>query len=236
MLQRRFLAISILLIGAGVAWWVYSTQHTGTKPFKLGLDLSGGTQLVYRANLSNIAGGDVADSMASLRDTIERRVNLFGVSEPIVQTEKASSLSGTSEQRLIVELPGVTDTQKAIALMQENKAGCLVVEAQKKVEGIFTETDVVQKILETNADWSRPVREFMTPNPIVLTAENSVGEAIQIMGENRIYHIPLVNAKQELAGLLSVRSLIRFLAEFYPTEVYNLPPKPNQLMETAEGG
>ena len=55
--------------------------------------------------------------MSALRDTIERRVNLFGVSEPIVQTETASALSGTSEQRLIVELPGITDTQKAIQLI-----------------------------------------------------------------------------------------------------------------------
>ena len=117
MWQKRLIALLILAAGAGVGWWVYSSQTSATRPFKLGLDLSGGTQLVYRAKLDAIQGSDVADSMASLRDTIERRVNLFGVSEPIVQTEKASALSGTSEQRLIVELPGVTDTQKAIDLI-----------------------------------------------------------------------------------------------------------------------
>src|SRR3989344_5220906 len=117
MWQKRLIALLILAAGAGVGWWVYSSQTSATRPFKLGLDLSGGTQLVYRAKLDAIQGSDVADSMASLRDTIERRVNLFGVSEPIVQTEKASAPSGTSEQRLIVELPGVTDTQKAIDLI-----------------------------------------------------------------------------------------------------------------------
>jgi preprotein translocase subunit SecD len=117
MAQKRVTAIVVLLLGLSIGWFVYHTQVTGSWPFKLGLDLSGGTQLVYRADLSAIQSADVVDSMSALRDTIERRVNLFGVSEPIVQTETASALSGTSEQRLIVELPGVTDTQKAIALI-----------------------------------------------------------------------------------------------------------------------
>src|SRR3954466_15845322 len=113
MLQRRVIAVVVLLIGAGIGWWVYHNEMAGSRPFKLGLDLSGGTQLVYRAKLDAIPGADVNDSMASLRDTIERRVNLFGVGEPIVQTEHAGALAGTPEERLIVELPGITDTQKA---------------------------------------------------------------------------------------------------------------------------
>jgi protein-export membrane protein SecD len=117
MLSKRLIALAVLLLGAGVGWFVYSTQHSATRPFKLGLDLSGGTQLVYRADLKALQASDVADSMAALRDTIERRVNMFGVSEPIVQTEHAGTLAGTSEERLIVELPGVTDTQKAIQLI-----------------------------------------------------------------------------------------------------------------------
>jgi preprotein translocase subunit SecD len=117
MWQKRAWALIILIAGAGIGYFLYHTEVTASWPFKLGLDLSGGTQLVYRADLSHIAAGDVADSMAALRDTIERRVNLFGVAEPLVQTETASALSGTSEQRLVVELPGVTDTQKAVALI-----------------------------------------------------------------------------------------------------------------------
>ena len=118
MWQKRLTALLILVLGAGVAWFVYSSEVGGSRPFKLGLDLSGGTQLVYRADTTAISGSDIADSMSSLRDTIERRVNLFGVSEPIVQTETGSSLAGSGgEQRLIVELPGITDTQKAVELI-----------------------------------------------------------------------------------------------------------------------
>lgn len=119
MLRTRIAALAILAIGAGLAWSVYHGEASASRPFRLGLDLSGGTQLVYRADLSNISGSDVNDSMAALRDTIERRVNLFGVAEPIVQTERAGALAGQVEERLIVELPGVTDTQEAIRLIGE---------------------------------------------------------------------------------------------------------------------
>ena len=120
MVQKRLAALAVLLLGAGIGWDVYASQTHAWHPFRLGLDLSGGTQLLYKADISNIPSADVADSMAALRDTIERRVNLFGVAEPLVQTEKGSSLAGQgSEQRLVVELPGITDTQKAIALIGE---------------------------------------------------------------------------------------------------------------------
>jgi len=110
MARRRIIAVVIILAGALVGWFVYSSQVHGWRPFKLGLDLSGGTELTYSADVSNIAAGSsVSDAMGALRDTIERRVNLFGVAEPVVQTETSGS-----QNRLIVDLPGVTNTQQAI--------------------------------------------------------------------------------------------------------------------------
>ncbi|RJR13297.1 protein translocase subunit SecD [Candidatus Parcubacteria bacterium] len=117
MLKTRLIAGFVLLVGALLGWQVYSWQENGTRPFRLGLDLSGGTQLVYRADTSAIAGSEIAESMEALRDTIERRVNLFGVSEPIVQTQKGGTFAGDSEERLLIELPGVTDTEEAIRLI-----------------------------------------------------------------------------------------------------------------------
>ena len=98
---------TIILIALGVALGYYH-QFGGT-PFTLGLDLKGGTELLYRADISRLTPGDVDTSLAALRDVIERRVNIFGVSEPVVQNEK----SGT-EQRLLVQLPGVTDITEAV--------------------------------------------------------------------------------------------------------------------------
>ncbi|MFH0923483.1 MAG: protein translocase subunit SecD [Candidatus Falkowbacteria bacterium] len=83
-------------------------------PFRLGLDLQGGTHLVYEANLANIEKGKYTDSMQGVRDVIERRVNLFGVAEPLVQVDTVGS-----HYRLIVELAGVKDIHQAISMIGE---------------------------------------------------------------------------------------------------------------------
>ncbi len=113
---RVFYALVTILIGVMVAYFVYqNTVNSATKyPFKLGLDLSGGSHLVYEADTSGVADSEVAGLMSVLRDVIERRVNVFGVSEPIVQVESSSFVSSQSSERLVVELPGVTDVEKAV--------------------------------------------------------------------------------------------------------------------------
>ena len=81
-------------------------------PFKLGLDLQGGTHLVYEADLSNIERENYTTAMQGLRDIIERRVNLFGVQEPIVQTQEAAG-----HYRLVIELAGIKDPAEAIRMI-----------------------------------------------------------------------------------------------------------------------
>lgn len=124
MWKTRILALLVFVAGLGIGYFNYTSQVNPTseayRPFKLGLDLSGGTHLVYRADVSSLPANEVKDAMATLRDVIERRVNLFGVAEPIVQTERAGAFAGGADEgtyRLIVELPGVTDVESATALI-----------------------------------------------------------------------------------------------------------------------
>ena len=84
------------------------------EPFRLGLDLQGGTHLVYEADMSQIPEEDRLTALEGVRDVIERRVNAFGVSEPVVQT---TSTGGT--YRVIIELAGILDVSEAIALIGE---------------------------------------------------------------------------------------------------------------------
>ena len=78
----------------------------------LGLDLAGGSHLVFEVDTSGLSDDERAQAITSLKEVIERRVNLFGVSEPNVQT---SSFGG--KDRMIVELPGVSDTKEAVQLI-----------------------------------------------------------------------------------------------------------------------
>lgn len=116
MTRTRLWAFIILVI-AGLGALYLNKTYT-TSPFKLGLDLNGGIHLVYKADTSKLADVEIADSMSTLKNVIEARVNAFGVSEPIVQTE-VSVVGGEKVHKLIVELPGVNDTDKAIDLIGE---------------------------------------------------------------------------------------------------------------------
>ncbi|MFA5990826.1 MAG: preprotein translocase subunit SecD [Candidatus Doudnabacteria bacterium] len=108
---------AILLIAAGATWIslpkgskisLKKLKIPYSQEFKvhLGLDLQGGSHLVYQADFKDIKAQDQADALNSVRDTIERRVNSFGVSEPLVQV--------TGNDRIIVELPGIKDINDAI--------------------------------------------------------------------------------------------------------------------------
>jgi len=114
-------------------------------PFKLGLDLQGGTHLVYEADLSDIEEKDYSSAMQGLRDIIERRVNFFGVAEPIVQTQESSG-----QHRLVVELAGIKDPAEAIKMIgqtpflefkkqRSEEDRQKIIDKQKEIEGMTPE-------------------------------------------------------------------------------------------------
>ena len=113
-------------------------------PFKLGLDLQGGTHLTYEADLAGVEAKEDGPAMQGLRDVIERRVNFFGVREPLVQTQETSG-----RHRLIVELAGVIDPAKAIE--EIGKTPFLEFKEQKSDEEL-KKIEEKQKELEGKTD------------------------------------------------------------------------------------
>lgn len=106
-----------LLIGLCLAFFVYPDPFNSLvdlniteKPFKLGLDLQGGTQLTYQAELSEVEEKDKEERMYGLRDLIEQRIDVFGIAEPLVQVKG---------DRLLVELAGVVDPLEAMKMIGE---------------------------------------------------------------------------------------------------------------------
>ncbi len=122
-MKYKVSAFIILLVAMSLAGVLIRSEIPGnalhTKfPFSLGLDLVGGTELTYRAHTEKISNGDVGSALQVLRDVIEKRVNVFGVGEPLVQLESARTLNGT-EDRLLVELPGITNINEAVKKLGE---------------------------------------------------------------------------------------------------------------------
>ena len=132
----------VLVLGSAVAFFVLKSEPKlnanfekensffKNHSFRLGLDLSGGSHLIYKADVSAVLEGEVSVSMDALRDVIERRVNLFGVSEPIVQVQSGGFVSG-GDEKLIVDLPGVTDVEKATAMIGQTPLLEFKIEAPK---------------------------------------------------------------------------------------------------------
>lgn len=117
MAKIRVWALLLLILGLGIGYFDYYSERVPvdqsfSKPFKLGLDLRGGSQLTYRADVSKVDPTQVGEAMTSLRTVIERRVNSLGLSEAVVQIEQTSV--GPKENRLIVEIPGVLDVNEAV--------------------------------------------------------------------------------------------------------------------------
>lgn len=201
MLRYRLSALTLLILAALVGFFVYTTEQPIVTPgptatstpsvsashyaFKLGLDLRSGSHLVYKADTSSLAAGDVAGAMTTLKEVIERRVNLFGVSEPIVQVEQGGILGG-GDNRLIVELPGVTDINEAVKLigatpllefklMRPEAEKLSQEELNKKTLGeVFVPTELTGRFLQK----SELQFNSTTGEPTVLLTFNSEGQKL----------------------------------------------------------
>jgi len=127
--------------------------------------------------------------------------------------------------------------QKALELMHQENAGYIVVtDEHLKVVGMFTEKHVLMKVLVPGVSLNEPMNKYMNAEPITLTKRDTVGRAIEVMHDTKMRHIPLVDDLGQCVGVLSVRTVVTFLSELFPTEVFNLPPHADQFFDTAEGG
>jgi preprotein translocase subunit SecD len=149
-----------IVILFGFALWVVLPNHgiPGRTGFTLGLDLQGGSQLIYSANLSAKDPSQTdAQALEGARQTIERRVNAYGVSEPIVQT-----MQNEQGSFILVQLPGVKSIDEALKLIGQvaeldfreqvlNATGNTTWVIAKAVGSNGTEEELTGKYLKPNA-------------------------------------------------------------------------------------
>ena len=128
-----------------------------------------------------------------------------------------------------------TPLSQAIEAMKTDEGGCVIISDDGRVAGIFTERDLLTKVLGESANLDSPISEWMQPAVQTLSPDATIGEAVRLMNEKSFRNIPLVK-KGELVGSISVFDIITYLAECYPKATMNLPPLPAQVMDTVDGG
>ena len=119
--------------------------------------------------------------------------------------------------------------------MREQGLGCVLVCEGERLVGIFTERDVLNKLIGSGVSETETVDRFMTPQPASLTPRHTLGDAVRLMTEHGYRHIPLLDERGRRAGLVAASDIVNYIAEHFPAEVVNLPPRLNQVFNTPEG-
>lgn len=128
-----------------------------------------------------------------------------------------------------------TPLSQAIEAMKSDEGGCVIISDDGRVAGIFTERDLLTKVVGQPVDLDSPISEWMQPAVETLSTYATVGDAVKLMNDRSFRNIPLVK-NGELVGSISVFDIITYLAECYPKATMNLPPVPAQVMDTVDGG
>lgn len=210
---------------------------------KLGLDISGGSHLVFEADMTGTNPQDHDAAHQAARETIERRVNLFGVSEPLVQTSKVGD-----KYWVIVELPGVTDTTQAISLIgqtaqlvfaevvpeeQQNKEAT---PSAKIVPTDLTGKDVVKAQVEFDPNTGKPIVGLrfndQGAKKFEAITERNVGKPLLILLDNQVVSNPKVSEKISggnavITGEFTLEKVQRYVALLNAGAL----PVPMQLLE-----
>lgn len=115
-----------------------------------------------------------------------------------------------------------------------------VTDTDGRLAGVLTERDIFGRLVGTDVagavDLQAPVETYMTTEPHTLRLEQTVGDAMALMQSGRFRNVPVVDDDRRLVGVVRQVDLLKFLAESFPEELLNLPPRPHQRMEQAEGG
>lgn len=149
-------------------------------------------------------------------------------------------ISEVVARRPAVTVPPDAPVEKALALMRTRKVSAVVVVERRKgrrVVGVFTERDLVNRALPARGFAKARVERFMTRDPETLRPEDPVAYAVNKMSVGGFRHVPLVDGAGRAAGMITAGDLLEYLVELCPEEVLNLPPEPQLAIHpTPEGG
>lgn len=151
----------------------------------------------------------------------------------------ADKLKDVKIKHLPLRTPTIVERNQSIrAVVEEMKTsqsgGALICDGGKLV-GLFTERDLLNKVIGEAVDYSEPIETVMTPEPEKLRLDDAVFTAMQLMHRGDYRNIPLVDEQERAAGIVTVRDLVTYFAEHFPKEALNLPPDTAQTMRQAEG-
>ncbi len=129
--------------------------------------------------------------------------------------------------------PTASGTEALSAMQGHNRGAVLVCQGEKLV-GIFTERNAL-KMMAAGADFNVPLQRLMVADPVVLRGDDKVGQAIAMMSRGGYRRLPIVDERGRPAGMITLEGIMHYLAEHFPSTIYNLPPEPHHSTQAREG-
>ena len=131
--------------------------------------------------------------------------------------------------------PGAS-IRAAIESMNQHRVGCVLVAENARLHGIFTERDVITKVVAANIDIDKTtIDAVMSRAPESLSPDDRISYALNKMSAGGFRRIPLVDDSGRLVGVVTMRNVVDYLVDLFPAEVLNLPPEPGQSARAREG-
>ncbi len=125
---------------------------------------------------------------------------------------------------------------ETVAKMRSEGRNCALVTHNKKLVGIFTDRDVLHRVVSAPDVWNKLIGSVMTASPFTVTAEDKAEVALVQMNEHHFRNVPVVDNNGHPVGNLTHYALIKYFADQFPESLYNLPPNPNQVSDSRVGG
>ena len=152
---------------------------------------------------------------------------------PTLTDERLRVLS----RRQPVTVPPGTSLAECVRAIQRTGTGdsVFVCEPDGRLAGVLTERDVFGRIVGGDIDLQQPVETLMTTEPRTLDLDQTIRDAIALMQTGRYRNVPLVDVDGQLVGVIRQSDIIEYLAESFPEELLNLPPRTHQRMKEPEG-
>jgi len=138
-----------------------------------------------------------------------------------------------------VLLDQATPIGQVIEKMREHQTGVAMLTAEgdpPRLAGIFTERDILLQVLGEAGVLERPASDLMTANPSVVAETDSIEQAVEIMNRAGFRHVPVQAADGRVTACVRHKDIIRYLVETFAEQLLNLPPDPDQVAMSPEGG
>ena len=124
----------------------------------------------------------------------------------------------------------------ALKAVQKHGQGYVLIVEDGRPRGIMSQREVLMKIVARDVKYESNVMEFVSKIPVTLTGTERISRAIKVMIAEGVDNIPIVDANGRATAVLRAADVIHFLAEAFPEQLLNLPPRPHQTLPKPEGG